>query len=143
MTERRQQHDRRLHDADVAVNRRHGERRTYQAGCTSGPDGTACTLCRAAEAAYRATLRQKHLKGLPVLGVLVSPVEARRRVRQLKLEGYTVARIADMAGWRNGHVQFGSRERIRLLTLLRIRRVAAFAMLEGVDLPADDHLPAD
>jgi hypothetical protein len=139
MTERRQ-HDRRVQDADVAVERRHGERRTYQAGCTSGPDGTACTLCRAAEAAYRANLRQRHLKGLPVLGLLVSPVEARRRVRQLKLEGYTAARIAAMAGWRNGHLQFGDRERIRLLTLLRIRRVAHFAMLEGVESDVVDPL---
>lgn len=102
----------------------HGTRARYQRGCT-------CTPCKAAEAAYRANLRVKHLKGLPVLGVLVSPVEARRRVRQLTGEGYTKARVAAMAGWQNGHLQFGAHERIRLATLLRIRRVAIFAMLEG------------
>lgn len=108
----------------------HGTRSSYQAGCD-------CLPCKAAEAAYRADLRRRHLKRLPILGALVSPVEARRRVRQLKLEEYTVARIAQLAGWRNGRVQLGQRERIRLSTLVRIRRVARFAMLEGADKPDD------
>lgn len=109
----------------------HGTRTAYQKGC-------ACTPCRAAEAAYRAQLRVRKAKGLPLLGALVSPVEARRRVRQLKLEEYPEPRIARMAGWReprSRQVRFGQRERIRLWTLLRIRRVAQFAMLEGADLP--------
>lgn len=108
----------------------HGTRTCYQAGCK-------CTPCRAAEAAYRASLRTRHAKGLPILGALVSPVEARRRIRQLKGEGYPETRIASMAGWRDGrsrHVQLKDVPRIRLFTLLRIRRVAVFAMLEGVDL---------
>jgi hypothetical protein len=104
----------------------HGTRACYQRGCP-------CTPCKAAEAAYRADLRLKRLKGLPILGALVSPVEARRRVRQLTGEGYTKARVAAMAGWQNGHLQFGAHQRIRLATLLRIRRVAIFAMLEGAE----------
>lgn len=109
----------------------HGTRATYQSGC-------ACTPCRAAEATYRTQLRQRKAKGLPLLGMLVRAVEARRRIRQLKLEGYPTTRIAAMAGWadhRSRHIQFDEQARIRLSTLLRIRRVAAFAMLEGADVP--------
>jgi hypothetical protein len=67
----------------------------------------------------------------------VSAVEARRRIRQLKLEGYTETRIAHMAGWKDRHLQTGDRDFVRLKTLARIRRVATFAMLEGV-APIDD-----
>lgn len=116
-------------DLQAPDTRPHGSRSTYQGGCR-------CTPCRAAEASYRALLRQRHLHGRPILGHLVSGVEARRRVRQLKLEGYTATRIAEMAGWHNGHLQFTDRPLIRLKTLLRIRRVARFAMLEGTDAAA-------
>lgn len=105
----------------------HGTRAAYQSGC-------ACTPCRAAEATYRTQLRQRKAKGLPLLGMLVRAVEARRRIRQLKLEGYTAARIAHMAGWKDRHLQVGDRDCVRLATLIRIRRVARFAMLEGTDL---------
>jgi hypothetical protein len=111
----------------------HGTRACYKRGCT-------CTPCKAAEAAYRADLRLKRLKGLPVLGVLVSPVEARRRIRQLKTEGYPETRIASMAGWADGrarHVQLGAARLIRFFTLRRIQKVADFAMLEGTDGAAD------
>lgn len=66
----------------------------------------------------------------------MSAVEARRRIRQLKREGYTETRIAQMAGWQDRHLQIGDRASVRLKTLARIRRVATFAMLEGAD--ADD-----
>lgn len=62
-------------------------------------------------------------------------IEARRRVRQLELEGYTKPRIAYLAGWKDGrayHVAFRPGQRIRRSTLNRILRVARFAMLEGV-----------
>jgi hypothetical protein len=60
---------------------------------------------------------------------------ARRRVRQLELEGYPKARIAKLAGWSDGkgyHVTFRPGQSIRRRTLDRILRVARFAMLEGV-----------
>lgn len=107
-----------------------GMRSSYQAGCR-------CVPCRAAEAIYRAKLRKRKAKGLPLLGALISPVEARRRIRQLKGEGYTKARIADMAGWKNRHVQLGRQQRLRLATVLRIREIAKFAMLEGDGLDVD------
>lgn len=111
----------------------HGTRASYQRGCP-------CTHCKAAEAAYRADLRKKHLKGLPVLGALVSSAEARRRIRQLKGEGYTATRIVTMAGWtdaRTRHVHILPGALIHLGTLLRIRDVADFAMLEGTNNPAE------
>jgi hypothetical protein len=105
----------------------HGTRSLYQAGCR-------CLPCRAANAAYAAQLRARHVRDLPTLGQLVSPQQAARRVRQLKLEGYSEARIAAMAGWKNRHLQLDRGLRIRLSTWLRIRRVARFAMLEGEDV---------
>lgn len=106
---------------------RHGTRGSYQAGCR-------CRPCRRAEAAYRAQLRTKHRCGRPILGVCISPVDARRRVRQLKREGYTAARIATLAG--TGRLQLTRSAQMRLSTFLRIRRVARFAMLDGADLHA-------
>lgn len=111
----------------------HGARASYQAGCK-------CLLCKAAEAAYRSSLRLRKAKGLPLLGSLVSAVEARRRIRQFKREGYSKRRIAHMAGWKNGHIQVGGRQRMRLRTLARIRRVASFAMLEGAEELPDAHM---
>lgn len=104
----------------------HGTRRTYQR------EHCRCTLCRAAEATYRSNLRLRKAKGQPILGMLVSAVEARRRVRQMKREGYPETRIAAMAGWRDRrarHVQLS--KSIRVSTLQKIQRVAVFAMLEG------------
>ena len=80
-------------------------------------------------------MRARHVRQLPTLGSLISPKQAALRIRQLKLEGYTEARIAQMAGYRNGHLQLDRGLRIRLGTWLRIRRVAQFAMLEGEPLP--------
>lgn len=112
----------------------HGIRAIYQKGCR-------CLLCRSAEASYRAALRRRHLRQLPILGTLISPVEARRRIRQLRNEGYTKDRIAQMAGWRDGHLRCATSDRIRLATLVRIRRVARFAMLEGAELPIERSAP--
>jgi hypothetical protein len=112
--------------------RSHGQRRTYQAGCR-------CTPCKAAEAVYRSILRLRKAKGLPPVGKVVSAIEARRRIRQLLREGYTRARLAEMLGRRNGklppvlsNMTVDPRHvGIRIRTLLRIRRIAAEAMLEG------------
>lgn len=105
----------------------HGTRTTYQR------QHCRCTPCKAAEAAYRSNLRLRKAKGQPILGALVSAVEARRRVRQLKLEEYPIARVERMGGWSPRTLQLDRQEQIRLSTLVRIRRVASFAMLEGAD----------
>lgn len=120
----------------------HGTRACYQRGCT-------CTPCKAAEAAYRSDLRLKHLKGLPVLGALVSPLEAQRRVRQFKLEGYVLhdetglekPSVERLGRWRPRSLQLSRSECIRLSTALRIHRLARWAMLEGADSAAGDSPP--
>jgi hypothetical protein len=112
----------------------HGHRTTYQlAGCR-------CTPCRAAEALYRAHLRLRKAKGLHLLGALISPVEARLRIRQLQREGYTRGHIARLAGWQKPALSFTHRQRIRFRTWLRIRRVAQFAMCEGLDSSSADEI---
>lgn len=119
----------------------HGTRSRYQAGCR-------CVPCRAAEAIYRAKLRKRKVKGLPPVGRVVSAIEARRRVRQLLREGYTRARLAEMAGRKGGHLPpvlsnmriDPKRAGIRLRTHLLIRRIAIEAMLEGVDEASGDEL---
>jgi hypothetical protein len=115
----------------------HGTRASYQRGCT-------CTPCKAAEAAYRADLRLKRLKGLPILGVLVSPLDAQRKLRQFKLEGYavhedgnTAPSVERLGRWRPRSLQLTRQQRIRLSTHLRVWRLAQWAMLEGATPDAD------
>lgn len=113
----------------------HGTRPDYQKGCR-------CTPCRAAEAAYRHQLRAKHLKGLPVLGQLVSASEAWARIRILKQEGFVPAQIT---GWRDPrHLplrSFTPGQRVRLSTLLRLRRLCQLYLIQDEDLP--NHHPVD
>lgn len=101
----------------------HGRLAGYKAGCK-------CLPCRCANADYEARRRRQ-------AGTAQGrAIEARRRVRQLEREGYTKARIALLCGWTDGrayHVTFRPGQVIRRSTLAKIRRVARFAMLEGVD----------
>lgn len=62
----------------------HGTRRQYRQGCH-------CTPCRAANAAYEAKRRHAHRCGLPLLGAIVKPTEARRRIHQLEAEHVPIA----------------------------------------------------
>lgn len=138
MTDRRdpQAPDRRTEPRQPTPGRResdHGTRARYQHGC-------GCLPCKAAEATYRAALRGRHLHGKVILGSFVDPKEAARRVRQLRLEGYPKDRIAALAGLHDPQLRFTRQRRIRLLTLLKIRRLAAYAMLEGT--ASDESAPA-
>lgn len=126
MTERRAL-DRRQQDAPVATERRHGERRTYQAGCS-------CTPCKAAEAAYRADLRKRHLKGLPILGALVSAVETRRQLRLLITEYETEDALAQRFGLHDPRVRVG-RHVVRVATALKVQRRYQLDILAGLDHP--------
>jgi hypothetical protein len=51
----------------------------------------------------------------------------------LKREEYPIARVERMGGWGPRTLQLQRQEQIRFSTLVRIRRVATFAMLEGAD----------
>lgn len=108
----------------------HGTRKAYRAGCS-------CCPCRAANAAAEAARRLRLLRGSA--DAFDRALEARRRVRQLEIEGYPKSRIAKLAGWTDGrgyHVNFRRGQRIRRSTFARILRVARYAMLEGLDTPA-------
>lgn len=72
----------------------HGTRAAYQHGCP-------CDLCRSAEATYRKTLRARQRSGRPSLDTVISPQEAQRRIRQLRIEGVTTRQLAQALGtWR-------------------------------------------
>lgn len=94
----------------------HGTRKAYQAGCL-------CLLCRAAEASYRANLRAQHLHQRPPLGTLVPAAEAYRRLRQLKAEGFSRARLATELGLKTPRFRWHP-DRITVRTLLKVRRLA-------------------
>lgn len=116
----------------------HGTRARYQAGCR-------CTPCRAAEATYRAGLRQRHLKHLPILGATCTASEAWARIRVLKQEGFQARQVTH---WKDGHWplrRLTPQTRIRLATLIRLRRVCQAYLIQDADLPthtADDSPPS-
>jgi hypothetical protein len=81
----------------------HGTRARYQKGCR-------CTPCRAAEAGYRADLRRRHQRQLPILGRCISASEAWARVRVLRQEQFTDQQIT---GWASTHaVRFTATSRV-------------------------------
>jgi len=101
----------------VIDERTHGVRRTYQAGCR-------CKACAAAEAGYRAELRRLARTGRPPLGALVRAGDAARIVRALLVERFTRRRVADEAGLERHTVRLSPSSRVRLSTILRLRRTA-------------------
>lgn len=105
----------------------HGTRSRYQSGCH-------CVACRVAEAMYRKTLRGKHVKGLPILGAIISAVEAHRKIRQLKAERLSKAEIARRLGLKRPILEWHP-ERIRIKSALRLHRLIRELMLEGGEAP--------
>src|SRR5581483_11249308 len=113
---------------------RHGTRSRYQQlGCR-------CTPCRAAEASYRAALRLRRAKGLPVLGQSISPSEAWARVRALRQEQFTDRQITGWARAKHG-IAFTATSRVRVRTLLRMRSLCRAYLIDEADLP--NHHPVD
>lgn len=108
----------------------HGTRAAYRAGCS-------CVPCRAAEAAYRASIRQQHRQGRPPLGARISAVEARRLIRSLKAEHFTERQIAQEAcgeRYRNPLLQ-----RPAALTVRRLLQIKRYARLKlGEALPQSE-----
>lgn len=94
----------------------HGTRRRYQVGCQ-------CLRCRVANAAYAAATRRRTE---PSLWMRIDATPARKRLRQLKAEGFTDALIAQELGVK----QFNLRGRtVTIATHLKLedlyqRRVA-------------------
>jgi hypothetical protein len=93
----------------------HGQRRTYQDGCS-------CTPCRAAEAAYRADLRRRRVLGRTPLGAHISAVEAWRKIRAMKREGYRLAELAAYLGLKS-RIPRLQPDRITVRNHVKVRRL--------------------
>lgn len=104
--------------------RPHGTRARYQQGCD-------CTPCRAAEASYRANLRQRHLRGLPILGAYIPAHETWRQLRLLRTEYETEDVLARRMGYRDPRLRFG-RKRVRVFTALKVAKQYQFDILAGL-----------
>lgn len=103
-----------------------GTRAQYQQGCR-------CLPCRAAEATYRAELRRKRVRGLPVLGAYISASEAWARIRVLKQERFTNRQIT---GRQDHHAPaITAQGRVRLVTLIRLRALCQRYLIEDGELP--------
>lgn len=108
----------------------HGTRACYQQGCRL-PE------CLAAEARYRQQLRLQHAKGRIPLGTYISASEAWARIRVLKQERFTHRQIT---GWQDSRLPtLTASMRVRLATLLRLRRRCAEYLIPDTDLP--NHQP--
>lgn len=104
----------------------HGTRRQYQSGCR-------CLPCRAAEATYRAELRRKQVKGLPILGAYISASEAWARIRVLKQEHFANRQITGRRD--HNRPKLTPEGRVRLVTLIRLRALCQRYLIDDNDLP--------
>jgi hypothetical protein len=86
----------------------HGTRARYQLGCH-------CTVCASANAAYERAWE----RGIRGDRVLVSAKQARRRIRQMLVEGFTLKLIAAEIGMRK------LRQPGAFVTLARHRQIEA------------------
>lgn len=59
-----------------------------------------CLRCRAAEATYRVRLRQQRCRGQALAGTVVAAACARRLIRDLLAQGWTVGTLAHALGGR-------------------------------------------
>lgn len=107
----------------------HGTRRTYRLGCH-------CCPCRAANAAYEAQRVRDRLHGRQTLGQRVSPVLARKRVKQLQVEQVSAREIARRLGLKNDAIRVHP-DGITVRKLGRILRLYNQLMAEDPDLPMD------
>lgn len=108
----------------------HGTRHCYQY------DHCRCTPCRAANAAYQARLRRARAQGRQPLGTLVPAVDAWRKIRQMQAEHVRKSDVARRLGYRQPMLQW-DRARMRLRTVLKVRRLFRLLMLAHGSLSAD------
>lgn len=94
----------------------HGTRATYQTGCH-------CVPCRAAEATYRSQVRRLHARDRVPMGAYVPASEAARAIARLLIERYSKRQVARLAGLERRTLVLSTDQRVRLRTLLKVRRV--------------------
>jgi hypothetical protein len=92
----------------------HGTRANYKTGCR-------CLACRAANAAYIASLRARHRHQRPILGSHVPAAPAWRMVKSLGVEQITEADIAKAFGLKDPRLRWHT-TRITLRNLLKLHR---------------------
>jgi isochorismate hydrolase len=102
----------------------HGTRASYQAGC-------ACTRCRASNAAYIAGLRRQYRQHRTPLGHTVTAAEAAQHVKALLRERWSERDLAARAGLHPHTLRLTPESRVRLKTVLKVRRAYRLLMTDG------------
>lgn len=107
----------------------HGTRSCYQAGCRE-------LSCKAANADYWRAWWRDRQRGRPRLGSLISGAEARKRVKQLQVDGVSGRELSRRLGLKPHSLVLHSdaitvRKHLRIV--LEYRRLS----LEGPDTPLD------
>lgn len=98
----------------------HGTRTTYRTGCR-------CLPCKAANAIYEHTRRQRWRDQHPPLGHRISAAQTAKQIQALLIERCTHAQIARALGRRTR--TFRLPDRITLRTALKVRRLYRALML--------------
>lgn len=126
MADQRSGHDRRetARGGRRRADRPHGTRARYQGGC-------ACVPCKAAEAAYRASLRQLRAKGKPLWGSHVQAGPMWRQIKSLRIEGVSYGEMARRLGLQYPQIRL-HHERVTLKSLLKVRALYRRIMDEGI-----------
>lgn len=107
----------------------HGTRQCYRSGCR-------LPVCRAANADYWRAWWQDKQAGRQRLQARISPIEARKRVKQLQVEGMCGVEIVRRLGLKY-HALVLHPDAITVRKALQIRRLYRLTMLEGPDAPLD------
>ncbi len=112
---------------DLARERRHGERRHYQAGCR-------CLPCRAANAQYLAHWRRLRVEGRAPLGRLVPATRVHTWMKVLRLEHFRRADVMRAIGHHPAnYAHLRQRAYVTLRTAVRLARVYRTRVLENPD----------
>lgn len=112
-------------DEDIVTEHPHGTRTRYQL------TGCRCLPCRASNAQYMRGLRRQHLKGHTPLGTLTTAADARKLVRAFLTECWSKRQLAPQVGVERKTLRLAPDQRIRLKTLLKLRR--GYRILMGTE----------
>lgn len=111
--------DRRQRNQPVSIERRHGERRTYQTGCR-------CLPCCAANAHYQEYYRTLLRTGRVPLGSRTDARETWRLITHMEREGFSRTDIARLLGLKRPilelhHVLVTVRNALKIRRLVRLK----------------------
>lgn len=115
--------ERRQRTDAVAIDRRHGERRSYQLGCR-------CVQCRAANASYQQRRYADRKAGRAALGSHVPSARLHIMMKVLRIEQLSNGEVAAILGWGRNYSKFYHRSRVALRTVLKVQRLYRERVLE-------------